>query len=118
MDYKPFVSDYYLKESVINTWGGELVGFRVMGNFNTVNPDERQYIPHPNLLRTNTGRRKTRRIRNDMDESEAGGPTRQCLLCNEFGHMANFCPTFGTGGARGRGRVSLARGQRGRRGRG
>src|SRR5664279_1997583 len=103
MNSKLFVSDYYLKESVINTWGGELVGFRLMRNFNTVNPDERLYIPHPNLMRTKTGRQKTRRIRNDMDDSETGGPTRQCLLCNEFGHRANFCPTFGTGGAKGRG---------------
>ena len=114
MNTTSFVSQYYLKQSVLNTWTGEMVGFRVDGNFNTVNPNERQYIPDPNLLRTSRGRRQCRRIRNDMDESEAGGPTRQCFLCNVFGHRENNCPTFGTGGATGRGRVSRARRGRGR----
>ena len=113
LDAISFVSPYYLKESVVNTWTGEMSGFRVMGNFNTVNPGERQYIPHPALMRTSRGRRQCRRIRNDMDESEAGGPTRQCFLCNEFGHRDTHCPTFGTGGTHTRGR-----GARGRRGRG
>lgn len=110
MDAISFVSTYYRKESVINTWTGEMVGFRVVDNFNTVNPTDRQYIPDPGLVRTSRGRRQSRRIRNDMDESEAGGPTRQCFLCNAFGHRDTNCPTFGTGGAgssrarRGRGR--------------
>jgi hypothetical protein len=108
-----FVSPYYLKEAVLNTWTGELEGFRSMGNFNTVNPGERRYIPNPTLLRTGIGRRPSQRIRNDMDESEAGGPTRQCFLCNQFGHWDTNCTTFGIGPA-GRGQ----RGRRGRRGRG
>jgi hypothetical protein len=108
-----FVSPYYLKEAVLNTWTRELQGFRSLRNFNTVNPAERRYIPHPALLRTGIGRRPSQRIRNDMDESEAGGPTRQCFPCNEFGHWDTNCPTFGTGTAR-RGQ----RGTRGRRGRG
>jgi len=83
MDYTPFVSDYYLKESVLNTWGGELLGFRVVDNFNTVNPAEMRYITHPNLFRTNIGRRNTRHIRNDMDEFEAGVPNRNvCYAMN------------------------------------
>ena len=110
-----FVSPYYLKEAVLSTWTGEMHGFRPVGNFNTVTPGERQYIPDPDLMRTGRGRRQSRRIRNDMDESEAGGPTRQCFLCNQFGHRDTNCPTFGTGGATGRTR---GRGTRGRRGRG
>ena len=86
MDAISFVSPYYLKESVLSTWTGEMLGFRAMGNFNKVNPGERRYIPDPALLRTGRGRRPSRRIRNDMDESEAGGPSRQCFLCNQFGH--------------------------------
>lgn len=113
MDAISFVSPYYLKESVLSTWTGEMLGFRAMGNFNKVTPGERRYIPDPGLLRTGTGRRPSRRIRNDMDESEAGGPSRQCFLCNHFGHRDTYCPTFGTGGATARGR-----GRRGRRGRG
>jgi len=113
MEHISFVSPYYIKEAVLNTWTGELHGFRSTGNFNTVDPAERRYIPDPSLLRTGRGRRQSRRIRNDMDESEAGGPTRQCFLCNEFGHLDSHCPRFGTGGATTRGR-----GTRGRRGRG
>jgi hypothetical protein len=103
-----FVSPYYLKEAVLNTWTGELEGFRSMGNFNTVNPGERRYIPNPTLLRTAIGRRPSQRIRNDMDESEAGGPTRQCFLCNQFGHWDSNCTTFGTGPA-GRGQNFLSK---------
>jgi hypothetical protein len=108
-----FVSEYYLKQSVINTWSGELTGFRATGNYNTIPDGGREYIPDPALMRTSTGRRQSRRIRNDMDESEAGGSTRQCFLCNEFGHWDTSCHNFGTGGARGRGRLGRARRGRG-----
>ena len=43
------------------------------------------------LRQSRGGRRRTRRIRNDMDESEVGGPTRQCLYYMEFGHRMNRC---------------------------
>ena len=108
-----FVSPYFSREAVLNTWTGEMQGFRAIGNFNTVEPGERRYIPDPRLLRPGRGRRQCRRIRNDMDESEAGGPTRQCFLCNQFGHRDTNCPEFGPGDATVRGR-----GNRGRRGRG
>lgn len=115
-----FVSPYYLKEAVVNTWTGEMRGFRAVGNFNKVNPAERKYIPDPATMRTGRGRRPCVRIRTDMDESEAGGPTRQCFLCNEMGHRDTQCPTFYPGiaavRARGRGRARGGRG--GRRGRG
>jgi hypothetical protein len=108
-----FVSPYYLKEAILSTWMGEMVGFRSVGNFNTINLGERRYIPYPSLLRTGRGRRQSQCIQNDMDESKAGGPTRQCFLCSQFGHRDTNCPTFGTGPTlRGR------RGARGRRGRG
>ena len=76
---------------------GSVGGFRVVGNFNKVNEMEREYIPDPALMRTRRGRRNSRRIRNDMDESEAGGCTRQCLLCNLFGHREKYCPKYGLG---------------------
>src|SRR4051812_32236287 len=116
MDAISFVSPYFVKEAVLNTWTGELQGFRAMGNFNTVNPVERRYIPDPTNMRTSRGRRQCQRIRNDMDESEAGGRTMQCILCNLFGHRDTSCPTFVTGGAAVRGRGN--RGRRGGRGRG
>ena len=108
----------FLKDSVLNTWTCELMGFRSMGNFNSVNPAERRYIPNAEHMRTSRGRRQCQRIRNDMDESEAGGLTRQCILCNEFGHRDTNCPTFVTGRGRGnRGRRG-GRGSRGVRARG
>ena len=76
-----------------------MVGFRAMGNFNIVDPAKKQYIPDSRLMRTGRGRRKCKCIRNDMDQSEAGGPTRQCFLCNVFGHKDDNCPRFGTGEA-------------------
>ena len=115
LDAISFVSPYFLKEAVLNTWTGELMGFRSMGNFNTVEPAQRRYIPHPAHMRTSRGRRQSQRIRNDMDESEAGGRTVQCILCNEFGHRDPDCPTFVT--ARGTRRGRGSRGRRGGRGR-
>ena len=115
-----FVSPYYWKEAVVNTWTCEMHGFRVIGNFNHINPNERQYIPDPALMRTGRGRRQRCRIRNDMDEAEAGGPTRQCFLCNEFGHRDTYCPSFATGVVprRGRGTRGTRGRSRGTRGRG
>ena len=110
------MSPYFLKESVLSTWTGEMAGFRAMGNFNTVVPSERQYIPDPRLLRTGVGRRQCRRIRNDMDESEAGGPTVQCFMCNDFGHRDTACTKFGNAPAAPT--APRGRGSRGRRGRG
>jgi hypothetical protein len=115
-----FVSPYYLNESVLNTWTGEMVGFRAVGNFNTVDPNERQYIPDPRLLRPGRGRRPCKRIRNGMDESEAGGPTVQCFLCNDFGHRDTACTKFPPTNAAPATRAAAPRGRgsRGPRGRG
>ena len=111
-----FVSPYYMKDALVQTWTGEMRGFRLEGNFNTVEEANREIIPHPANMRTSRGRRQTRRIRNDMDESEAGGSTRQCLLCNMFGHKEKHCTKFPQGGATVRGRGT--RGGRGRPNRG
>jgi hypothetical protein len=94
MDPMSFVSPYYGSMAVVYTWTGEMHGYRAIDNFNTVDPGERKYIPDPSLKRTNRDRRQCRRIRNDMDESEAGGPTRQCFLCSAWGHKDDKCPTF------------------------
>ena len=75
----------------------------VVGNFNKVNPAEREYVPDPSLMRVNRGRRQSRRIRNNMDESKADGCTRICLLCNEKGHKEKNCPKYPGQGSGGRG---------------
>ena len=92
MEPRAFVSEHYMKEAVLNTWSGELWGFRIAGNFRNVEVGDRIYIPSMDLIRVGkVGRRKTRRIRNDMDEGEAGGLTRQCLYCMGFGHRMKYC---------------------------
>ena len=114
-----FVSPYYLKDAVVNVWTGEMTGFRVVGNFNKVNDGERVYIPDPALRRTSRGRHKVRRIRNDMDQSEAGGATRQCLLCVAYGHRMKYCPDLNKDGAStSTTATTVARGGRGRGSRG
>nr|ABA99727.1 Transposable element protein, putative, MuDR [Oryza sativa Japonica Group] len=46
----------------------------------------------PSKLRVKKGRHQTRRIRNDMDESEAGGRTLRCSKCDLRGHTYKKCP--------------------------
>ena len=36
MEPRAFVSEYFKKESVLNTWSGELWGYRIAGSFTTV----------------------------------------------------------------------------------
>jgi hypothetical protein len=108
IDPMSFVSPYYGSMVVVYTWTSEMHGYRAIGNFNTVDRAERKYIPDPSLKRTNRCRRQCRRIRNNMDESEAGGPTRQCFLCNAWGHKDDkyltFYPNRATRGRTNRGR--------------
>jgi hypothetical protein len=82
MDPMSFVSPYYTSMVVVYTWTGEMHGYRAIDNFNTVDPAKRKYIPDPSIKRTYRGRRQCRRIHNDMDKSEADGPTRQYFLGN------------------------------------
>ena len=37
------------------------------------------------------GHRKVQHIRNDIDQLEAGCPTRQCLHCSKYGHRKKYC---------------------------
>ena len=65
-----FVSQYYRKETAVHTWGHEIYGIGSLGSFTTPNISP-MYIPNPDARR-GVGRRQTLRIRNGMDESEAG----------------------------------------------
>jgi hypothetical protein len=84
------VSQYFSKQAIYHTWSGEIFGFGVAGEFTKIN-DLIIYIPDPTKLRDKAGRRKTRRIRNDMDESEAGR-VKRCSKCDERGHTYKYCP--------------------------
>uniref|UniRef100_I1PJB4 CCHC-type domain-containing protein n=1 Tax=Oryza glaberrima TaxID=4538 RepID=I1PJB4_ORYGL len=53
--------------------------------------DKRIYVPDLDLLKAGKGRRQTRRLRNDMDASEAGGPVRRCEDCLQYGHRTRDC---------------------------
>jgi hypothetical protein len=88
LDPMSFVSPYYLKEVVLNTWTGEMWGFQAIGNFNRVNPAERWYIPNPSLVRTNRGIDDSAgTLGMILDESEAGGRQSNvsCAICGAIG---------------------------------
>ena len=44
------------------------------------------------------GRRKKKRIRNNMDRSEAGRDVPLCSKCHETGHMYKYCMVLTYGG--------------------
>ena len=85
-----YVSQYFSKQAIYHTWSGEIYGFGIAGEFTETN-DEVLNIPDPSKLRGKAGRRRTRRIRNDMDESEAGR-VKRCSKCDEHGHTYKHCP--------------------------
>ena len=77
-----FVSPYYKKEVVLNTRCGELRGWRAISDFTkAVHDSDRQWSPDPNKRVEASGRRKSHRIRNDMDASEASDKRPFCLAC-------------------------------------
>nr|ABA99387.1 transposon protein, putative, Mutator sub-class [Oryza sativa Japonica Group] len=85
-----YVSQYFSKQAIYHTWSGEIYGFGIAGEFTETN-DEVLNIPDPSKLRGKAGRRRTRHIRNDMDESEAGR-VKRCSKCDEHGHTYKHCP--------------------------
>jgi hypothetical protein len=48
------------------------------------------YIPNPRTKRVKRGRRRSRCIRNDMDESEARRLVKRCSACNDVGHTYKY----------------------------
>lgn len=51
MDPSNFISEYFMKERVQQAWCGELRGFRVAGNFATLDIAQRIWIPDLDLLK-------------------------------------------------------------------
>nr|AAP54225.2 Transposable element protein, putative, MuDR [Oryza sativa Japonica Group] len=86
-----YVSNYFRKETIFHTWSEEIYGFGISGSYTTLSAQV-FYITDPSKLRVKKGRRQTRRIRNDMDESEAGGRTLRCSKCDLRGHTYKKCP--------------------------
>ena len=87
-----YVSHYFRKETIASTWQYETNGFRLVGTF-TETADQVFYIADPRTARVKRGRRRTRHIRNDMDESELrGNILPRCSSCNQSGHTYKRCP--------------------------
>ncbi|WVZ59309.1 hypothetical protein U9M48_009466, partial [Paspalum notatum var. saurae] len=82
-----------VQETVIGndaTWNQELFGYGMVRAYTAPN-EQKWYIPNPALKRLK-GRRQTRRIRNGMDEAEAGKRPKQCTQCGAVGHNYKKCP--------------------------
>ena len=68
----------------------EIYGIGILGSFTQKNP-------HPMLIpdlatKRGIGRRQARRIRNGLDESEAGMKKKHCNLCGADCHTYKKCP--------------------------
>jgi hypothetical protein len=91
-----YVSHYFRNKTIASTWQYEIYGFRMVGSFTeTVNPVI--YISDPRTARVKRGRRQTRRIRNDTDESELRPRIPHCNVCNQSGHTYKRCPNNDAG---------------------
>lgn len=91
LDSTSYVSTFYLKDRVLNAWSAEILGWRSLQHLVETGGDKRIYVPDLDLLKAGKGRRQTRRLRNDMDASEAGGPVRRCEDCLQYGHRTRDC---------------------------
>lgn len=93
-----FVSPYYMKECIMETWRHEIYGFAIAGSFTESPIGYAEFVPNPHPdARQKIGRRKTRRIRNNMDEAEAGPRVVICSKCNGIGHSYKKCTFIATG---------------------
>ena len=88
-----------MKKTIWMTWRHEIYGFRILGDFITDPGHNATYIPDPDPeMFQGVSRRKKKRIRNNMDRSEAGRDVRLCLKCHETGHTYKDCTTLTYGG--------------------
>ena len=118
-----YVAPVYLKQNIELTWTGEFYGFMARGDFSVYNKDLPICLSPMELLRhthEKGGRPQTRRIRNDMDESEVGGPLRRFRTCEGFRHKTVDYPNTSSALAGDEGASSSVgrRGKGGGRGRG
>jgi len=87
-----------MKDAIYHTWRHEVYGFAIAGSFTATPEGPADFIPNPHPdAKQKIGRRKMRRIRNDMDEAEAGPRIVICSKCNEFGHTYKKCSNTPTG---------------------
>ena len=77
----------------MTTWSGELRCWRALADFTQPPPNGPDWIPDPETQIIHWGRRKSRRIRNDMDAKEATGGEKFCLACGG-GHHSKDCESY------------------------
>jgi hypothetical protein len=86
------VPKYFLKQTVLDTWNHTIEGYLHLGTFTQYPRDSALYIPNPDpTMCQGVGRRKNKRIRNNMDEAEAGPRVQICSKCNNPGHSYKRC---------------------------
>jgi hypothetical protein len=83
---------YFLKQTVLDTWNHTIEGYLHLGTFTQDPKDSVLYIPNPDpAMCQGVGRRKKKRIRNNMDEAEVGPQGQICSKCNNPGHSYKKC---------------------------
>ena len=81
------------------TWRHEIYGFCILGDFITDPRRNASYIPDPDPeMFQGVGRRKKKRIRNNIDQSETSRDVRLCSKCHEMGHTYKDCMALTYGG--------------------
>ena len=89
-----YISKYYDMQHLYATWSAEFHSYGVDMHYRELWPREIKWVPNDALKHVGRGRRQSRRIRNDMDESQRGDRVRRpkCRLCKTFGHSLSQCP--------------------------
>lgn len=86
-----FVPHYFRKETIFQTWATEIYGYRVIGTFVDNPGQSANYIPDPSPEMFQGIGRRRKRIRNNMDEAEAGRDVPICSKCLTPGHTYKKC---------------------------
>ena len=86
-----YVSSYFDIHHLMGTWSAEFFSYGLDMSYKDLWPGEIHWAPNPQLRQQKKGWRHTRRIRNDMDESQSG-EARKCTICRTAGHSRKDCP--------------------------
>jgi hypothetical protein len=87
-----YVLKYFLKKTILDTWNHTIEGYLHLGTFTQDPKDSALYTPNPDpTMCQDVGRCKKKRIRNNMDEAEAGPQGQICSKCNNPGHSYKKC---------------------------
>jgi hypothetical protein len=87
-----YVSRYYFKQTTLDTWNHTLECRLFISSFIEDPKGNATYIPDPNPeLCQGIGRRKKKRIMNNMDEAKAGHSVALCSKCSNPGHTYKKC---------------------------